>query len=241
MQSGEGGRSNLCIDCTTANKNAFIDRNATKPCETPECGRARAKNSRLCGKCLGRKKRGEPLPDTEYTLFNDRKRLKELTAPTPTESGCLLWLGPADRKGYGRITSRAFIKTSGSPVNRAHVLSLCLKLGRNLGSNPTTGRPLEACHTCDTPACVEPSHLFEGSRAENHADAMTKGRHAHGETHGMSKLSEADVLEILERVQSGESQSTLAARYQVSKTQVSAIISRKSWKHLYEPPEGQGH
>lgn len=44
----------------------------------------------------------------------------------------------------------------------------------------TLGRPLApkmfACHTCDNPKCVRPSHLFEGTAADNTADMVKKGR-----------------------------------------------------------------
>jgi hypothetical protein len=32
------------------------------------------------------------------------------------------------------------------------------------------------CHHCDEPGCIEPSHLFLGSHAENSADAVSKAR-----------------------------------------------------------------
>lgn len=53
---------------------------------------------------------------------------------------------------------------------RAHRVALELRLGRPI-------RPgLVACHTCDVANCVNPSHLWEGTQAENLADMRAKGR-----------------------------------------------------------------
>jgi hypothetical protein len=37
---------------------------------------------------------------------------------------------------------------------------------------------LHACHCCDNPPCVNPSHVWPGTRSENMKDCHAKGRHS---------------------------------------------------------------
>jgi plasmid stability protein len=82
-------------------------------------------------------------------------------------------------------------------------------------------------HTCDVPLCCNPNHLRAGTQAQNLADCARKRRNARGESHGSSKLSEADVREILRAV--GVTQRALARRYGVSEAIISLIVNRKRW------------
>lgn len=135
--------------------------------------------------------------------------------PVP-EAGCWLWLGRQGNGGYGlykgQRTHRLFYE--------AHV----------------AGIPdgLLACHKCDTRLCVNPSHIFVGSYAENNKDMRTKRRHAHGEKQGHSKLTFDQVNEIREWLSSGATQRSLAEVFGVTQSQISHIATGRDWVELGE-------
>jgi hypothetical protein len=78
------------------------------------------------------------------------------------ENGCLLWTGPRSgtfSTGYGTWGKQHY----------AHHESYT----RTYGEIP---KGMVVCHKCDTPLCVEPSHLFLGTRKDNQVDMAKKGR-----------------------------------------------------------------
>lgn len=143
--------------------------------------------------------------------------------------GCWEWTGTkASNAGYGCLSVDGRLL-------RAHRVSYEL----NIGPIPSG---LFVCHSCDNPNCVRPSHLFAGTNADNMRDAFLKGRvrlpHLYhkgqnaGSKHGLSKLTEGDVAEILRRKRDGESQRRLAAEYGVVESVVSMIVTGKRWRHV---------
>lgn len=134
------------------------------------------------------------------------------------KSGCWIWIGSRLASGYGRIWCSGKIRL-------AHRVSYEIHRG------PITG-DLQVCHHCDNPSCVNPEHLFIGTNAENVADKVAKGRQAMGSGNGQAKLSMADVAYI--RSMPMVSDTKLAARFDVNRSQIWRIRSGKKWANLKE-------
>ena len=64
------------------------------------------------------------------------------------------------------------------------------------------------------------------------SDGRRKGKQ-NGEKHASNKLTEKDVLEIRQLFDVGDfDQPQLAKKFNVTQSNVSCIIRRKSWKHI---------
>ena len=83
-------------------------------------------------------------------------------------------------------------------------------------------------HSCDNRICCNPDHLFQGTRQDNTRDMVSKGRQACGEKSN-SKLTEQQVREIRA---SSKMQIDLADEYGITQGAVTAIVNRRTWKHV---------
>jgi len=88
---------------------------------------------------------------------------------------------------------------------------------------------MQVCHKCDNPKCINPEHFFLGTTQENTKDKVKKDRQNKGESHGMSKLWNNAIIEILK---STGSYSQIAQKYNVSPQAIFAVKTRKTWRHV---------
>lgn len=135
------------------------------------------------------------------------------------DGDCWVWTAYTSRLGYGRIRFQKTIIT-------AHRISYWIQ-------NPTwkLSSSLSVCHACDTPACVNPKHLWLGTQADNMKDCKGKGRKERGERHASARLTENQIIAIR---QDSRIQKQIASDYGMGRTIISNIKSKNKWAHVID-------
>lgn len=140
---------------------------------------------------------------------------------------CWPWMGGKMRHGYGEIWICHGIKH----FKATHLSLLLARLSR-----PSLS--LCACHHCHNPECVNPRHLYWGTRAQNTRDMVVARR-------CRWKLSAEEVEQIREAAAKGETHRSIARRYNVVHSTVSSIVSGRDWGDgTFVPPgtpKGEAH
>lgn len=148
----------------------------------------------------------------------------------PKGPGCWEWQGGILSTGYGQFR---------------------VAVGKSLSAHRASWRihhgeiPAGLCvlHKCDNRKCVNPDHLFLGTRQENMADMVAKGRGLgrgggrkgfRPKEHGhLAKLNPELATEIKELYAAGgHTHQTLAAKYGVARANITRILNNKS----FQPP-----
>ena len=162
-----------------------------------------------------------------------KDRLKAMTVENPV-SGCWEWQG-VKHNGYGR-TITGSRKNGTRHTISAHRLAYVVWNGESPDG-------YEVCHKCDNPSCINPYHLFVGTRQDNVDDRERKGRNVVkvGEEQALSKLTKKIVKDARwERTYMGTSYQKLADKYGVSKRTMQNAVKGISWKcvqYMPEPPK----
>lgn len=163
-------------------------------------------------------------------MLRKRKSLPErLWSQTSKRDGsCWIWNGQVNNHGYGWLR-----ETRKSKKLFVHRLAWQFTYG-------CIPQGLCVLHSCDVPRCVNPQHLWLGSKADNTADMVAKGRArggpirpnpARGEQSGAAKLSWVKIKEIrhlyfAER----KTQRELANYYGVTHSSIGAICRSETWE-----------
>jgi hypothetical protein len=140
------------------------------------------------------------------------------------ENGCWVWQGAKSHNGYGKISFEG-------KARFAHRVSWQLENGRAVREN------YFICHRCDNPPCVNPDHLFEGTREENMMDSARKRRHRlHrnpelncGLNHPRSKVTPEMAKEMIKLYSDGFTQDQIAKKLNIAQTRVSVVVRGVHW------------
>lgn len=170
--------------------------------EHPHAFAARRTCSHVCGRRLGHRNRKAAKP-AEARFWEKVEK----------SDGCWLWTGSRNHRGYGRFRRNGRVES-------AHRVSWELRFG-------PIPKGRQICHRCDNPPCVNPSHLFLGSHAENMADRNAKGRHV--ALNPSAKLSPEDVAAIRQLYATGKhTQAELATQFGVRQPYISRLVREKA-------------
>lgn len=132
-------------------------------------------------------------------------------------SDCWEWRASLNNKGYG-----TFRLSSPRRSILAH------RYAWELANGPIP-QGMVACHHCDNPKCVRPSHMFLGTKRDNLLDMAKKGR----SPMAGAKLTGTQVLRIRELWATDQyTQIALGKLFDIDNSTIGKIVNRTTWKAL---------
>jgi hypothetical protein len=145
-------------------------------------------------------------------------------------ANCWIW-NANTRQGYGRFKFQGRVHSAHRLIAQACGIEVAGQIIR---------------HSCDTPSCVNPSHLIPGTQKQNveDRDARNRGVSPRGELNGNSQLTTSEVDAIRKAAQAAPRTKSgkrfargsgiinlLAEEFQIDRTTVYQIINRKTWRN----------
>ena len=143
----------------------------------------------------------------KYTRF-----FSKVNAGDFNHKKCWPWTGAGKGNGYGNVRL-------GKRNVAAHRYAYEIMVG-------PVPDGMDVCHTCDNRWCVNPDHLYVGTRKQNMTDCRNRGRAAGG---NRKHLKEVDVQEIHRRLNAGMSPRQVAETMDVNYSTVSSIQKGNSY------------
>lgn len=134
------------------------------------------------------------------------------------ESGCWVYMGATNSRGYGNVGI-------GSTET---ILAHRLAYEQVHGPVPAG---MFVCHQCDVKCCVNPDHLYAGSRLDNARDAAARKRFAYGVKNGNGRITDAQVREAMRLLSEGVSKHEIGRRLSISRTTVLDVSNGKRRQH----------
>lgn len=168
---------------------------------------------------------------SEWKDIKDVERIKRLTKID--QKGCWIWTGAKKGKShlkqYGNL-----IVGSRSDGSRKSISAHRFSFQTFNGNIPEDKWVL---HHCDNPSCVNPDHLYLGSRQDNVNDREKRNRNKihlifrSGENHPSAKLNCETVNNIRLLLKKGKSCTDIAKVHGVHRKTISDIKLGKTWKN----------
>lgn len=154
------------------------------------------------------------MSNTKYKNVEERINLNVKRA----KNGCLEWQLARNQDGYGvvRLTPETTI--------HAHRLAWVTFVG-------PIPEGMCVLHHCDNPACCDVNHLFLGTKADNAADRVRKGRSSRlfGENNGAAVLTHKQVRAIRALAKEGWQTKELAEMFNASRQTIRNVKSRRRY------------
>lgn len=152
---------------------------------------------------------GESSKRSQAFLSNEFWDTKVKPFIDTNENGCWLWTQGKDYYKYGRVCF-------GKEVLRVHVVSYIYHSGMIVPDG------ICVLHKCDVRHCLNPDHLFLGTKSDNARDKTEKGR-----ARGPQSLNHADLIEIRRLIDTGLTHKEIAAKMNTSAATVSRVRNDK--------------
>ncbi|HSS95777.1 MAG TPA: HNH endonuclease signature motif containing protein [Terriglobales bacterium] len=134
---------------------------------------------------------------------------------------CHEWRGAKTKGGYPLITFRG-------KTRYAHRLALENKIGK-------LKRGICALHRCDNPPCINPDHLFAGTKKDNSEDMTQKGRWGNkvmpGSLNGFARLTEGKVKRMRQMKGRGRSYREIGLLFGVAASTAGYAV-KYGWRHV---------